>query len=235
MPEIQGITTGNQNSVTDPAAGGAFSVPFKQPGPNCKNETQGSSTPNSVLKDFSACPPAGVSVVVLPNNQILYWDGLEAEENAKYSIVAEIGDKAVQDQSRLLTLNPAGLKSLNFSDLAASRWTPPVNSDGGANGSGDTQYLLPHMPGILGEVFNDQGQASGALFCSDQVLLSNGEVLVPGRNRLLLRAASARHPPRPGRAPGAAEHARVRSRDGQVVTDRQHALRPLVSEPRHPR
>jgi hypothetical protein len=170
--QIPGLTVGNQNSVTNAAQGGTFTAPFQAPGPTCPDEGEGSPTPNQVLKSFSKCPPAGVSVVVLPNGQILYWDGLEAEENAKYSIVAEFGDQAVNDQSRLLTLDTA--------NPISSIWNTPKNSDGGANGASQSEYLLPHMPGILGEIFNDQGQGSGALFCSDQVILSNGEVLVPG-------------------------------------------------------
>jgi galactose oxidase-like protein len=179
-PEIQGVTNGNQSSVTNPAAGGVFSPPFAAPGPVCAGETNGSPTPHDVVKGYANCPPAAVSVVVLPNSQVLYWDGLEAEESAKYSIVAEFGDSAANDQSRLLTLNPAGLQNLNFASLDLSTWQKPQNSDGGANGASQSEYLLPHMPGILGQVFNDQGQGSGALFCADQVILSNGEVLVPG-------------------------------------------------------
>ena len=170
--QVQGLTLGDQNSVTDPAQGGSFTAPFRAPGPACKDEEEGSPAPTTVLKDFSKCPPAGVSVTVMPNGQVLYFDGLEAEENAKYSIVAEFGDQAVNDQSRLLTLNPQ--------NPFGSAWNTPKNSDGGANGSSQSEYLLPHMPGILGQVFNDQGQGSGALFCSDQVILSNGEVLAPG-------------------------------------------------------
>ena len=152
--QIPGLTLGDQNSVTDPVQGGSFTAPFRAPGPACKNEEEGSPAPSTVLKDFSKCPPAGVSVTVMPNGQILYFDGLEAGGERQYwSIVAEFGDQAVNDQSRLLTLN--------LQDRFSSAWRTPKNSDGGANGSTQSEYLLPHMPGILGQIFNDQGQGRG--------------------------------------------------------------------------
>ncbi len=167
LPGVQGITNNPQNTVTDPAVGGAFSAPFAEPGNNCPFETQGN--PTGVTKANIACKPAGVSVVVLPNGKLLYWDGLEGEENIKYSIVIEYGDIAGNDQSRVLDLKTAGSPS----------WTKPAPPDGGAKGH--SMYLLPNAPGpLLKAVFNDQGPGSGALFCSDQVLLSNGEVLSPG-------------------------------------------------------
>ena len=105
--------------------------------------------------------------MALPNGKLLYWDGLEAEEDVNLNVVAEIGDKAVNDQSRLL-------------DLSGPSWSQPSPVDGGANGSETTEYLLPDAPPPLEEVLNDPGGAAGALFCSDQVLLPDGRVLTPG-------------------------------------------------------
>jgi Domain of unknown function (DUF1929) len=170
-PGVQGLTNNDQRSVTDPTIGGAFGAPFAEPGPACPGETQG-GTPSQVTAAKIACKPAGVSVVVLPNGRVLYWDGLEGEENIKYSIVLEYGDTAANDQSRLLALNPFA--------PASSSWQSPTPPDGGADGSKDSQYLVPNAPGMLASILNDQGTGSGALFCSDQVLLSNGEVLAPG-------------------------------------------------------
>ena len=170
-PSVQGLTNGDQHSVTDPAAGGSFGSPFAEPGPACPREAQG-ATPADVTTAKIACKPAGVSVVVLPNGRVLYWDGLEGEENIKYSIVVEYGDKASNDQSRLLKVDPV--------NPPFSSWQPPTPPDGGADGTKDSQYLLPDSPGMLASILNDQGTGAGALFCSDQVLLSNGEVLAPG-------------------------------------------------------
>ncbi len=196
LPSIPGVTVGDQNTVTNPAQGGTFSAPFAQPGTSCPNETEGAdpsnpydaSNPNAPTEGPAtnrtsqdiACKPAGVSVINLPTpknsatpgkTNLLYWDGLEAEENLAFNIVAEYGDKATNDQSRVLTLNP--------SSPANSVWAKPSPVDGGANGAPDSQYLLPNA-GPLAPILNDQGSGSGALFCSDQNILANGEVMVPG-------------------------------------------------------
>ncbi len=124
LPEVPGVTVGPQNTVTDPAVGGAFGAPFAEPGVSCPGETEGASATdpydananvptegpetNRTAADI-ACKPAGVSVVDLPTPNgdpshvnLLYWDGLEGEENIDFNIVAEYGDKAGQDQSRIL-------------------------------------------------------------------------------------------------------------------------------------
>ena len=142
------------------------------------------------------CPPTAVSVVVLPNGQILYWNGLQAEENAKYSIVAEVGDQAVNDQSRLLTLNPNGLQSLSYSDLDASTWTPPTNPDGGANGSRTPSSCSRTCRGSSARCSTIRARRSGALFCSRPGAAVQRRGARPRRHRLLRGAAPARHPPR---------------------------------------
>jgi hypothetical protein len=188
LPSIPGITVSDQNTVTDPTQGGVFSAPFAEPGVSCPGETEGAdpadpydaNNPNVATEGPQTnrtssditCKPAGVNVIDLPTPNtstsgqptLLYWDGLEGEENVAFNVVAEFGAKATNDQSRLLTLNP--------STPTASTWTPPTPSDGGAVGTG--QFLLP------GGLLVTQGAASGALFCSDQSILANGEVMVPG-------------------------------------------------------
>lgn len=172
-PAVPGVTGSGQSGPTDSAKGGSFSLPFAPPGPACPNETQGAEDPSAqeTRQDIS-CKPAAASLVVLPNGKLLYWDGLEAEENVDYSVVAEIGDKAVNDQSRVM--------KIDFSNPFHSTWETPTPSDGGANDRPYARYILPNAPKPLDQVFNDPGNAPGALFCTDQVLLSNGELLVPG-------------------------------------------------------
>src|SRR5438552_2900267 len=144
-----------------PAQVGSFSRPFVEPGPNCHRERVGG-------RETKVCKPAAVSVVVLPDGRVLYWDGLEGFENIQHSTVAEAGDAAVNDQSRVL-------------DLRGPSWSTPEPGDGGANPNGyDDEYLYPNAPAPLDQVFNDKGRAPGALFCSDQVLLANGDVMTTG-------------------------------------------------------
>jgi hypothetical protein len=169
VPGIQGVTNTQGGEVTDPAIGGSFSQPFAEPGPNCPNEAEGSPAGTPTGQDIT-CKPAAVSVIVLPNGKILYWDGLEAEENNNLSVVVEFGDKAADDQSRVLDLYGNN----------GPTWTAPSPVTGGADGTPYRQYLLPNAPKVLKPILNDPGTASGALFCSDQVLLDNGNLLVPG-------------------------------------------------------
>jgi hypothetical protein len=169
-PGIPGVTNSSVASPGDPAIGGSFTKPFAEGGPSCPHETQGSGS--SATRNDITCKPAGVSVVALPSGKLLYWDGLEAEENVQYSVVIELGTKAVNDQSRLL--------SLNLDNPSGSGFSKPSPVDAGADDSANAQYLVPNAPEPLKPILNDPGNAPGALFCSDQVLLANGDVLVPG-------------------------------------------------------
>jgi hypothetical protein len=148
--------------AASPASIGQFGQPFQEPGPKCqKKRIHG--------QEAKVCKPAAVSVVVLPDGRILYWDGLEGFENIKYGTVPEASAAAVNDQSRVLTLSPS------------PHWAKPTPNDGGANPKGyPNDYLFPNAPKPLDQVFNDPGRAPGALFCSDQVLLENGDVLTTG-------------------------------------------------------
>jgi hypothetical protein len=165
------LTNSGAPPVTDPAVGGSYSLPFAEPGPSCKHETQGSTSTQGLVG--IVCKPAAVSIAVLPtgNGKVVYFNGIEAEENVKYTAAAELGDRTVNDQSRLL--------ALNFGDPLSSVWKTPNPADGGANGQSYAQYLL-NVPSPFDQVFDDPGNAPGALFCSDLVFLANGDLLVPG-------------------------------------------------------
>src|SRR3954452_22708399 len=102
-PGVPGLTNSGVDSVAGHSAAeiGAFGLPFAPPGPNCPNETQGSTGPE---QEGITCKPAAVSTVVLPNGKVLYWDGLEGMEDVDLAVAAEIGDKTFQDQTRLMDL-----------------------------------------------------------------------------------------------------------------------------------
>lgn len=169
--QIPGFTL-NEPPVTDPAVGGTFGAPFAQPGTSCPHENEGMPANNPTSTDI-VCKPTAVSVAVLPNGTVLYWDGIEAQERDQYADLPELGDNAINDQSRVLTLN--------YATPASSNWAQPNPVDGGAREKpSQDQYLVPNAPAPLNQVFNDPGHALGALFCSDLVFLANGKLLVPG-------------------------------------------------------
>ena len=156
---VPGVSTQAEGGPL-PSQVGTFGKPFAEPGPKCeKKKLDG--------QDTKICKPAAVSMIVLPGGRILYWDGLEGFENIQNGTAFEAGNAAVNDQSRVMSIDP-------------HRWSFPTPNDGGANAKGyDDEYLYPDA-GPLGDVFNDKGRAPGALFCSDQVLLANGDVLTTG-------------------------------------------------------
>src|SRR5436305_3458064 len=51
--------------------------------------------------DGYRCPPAAMAAAVLANGRVLFWDGLEGMNKVDESVVAEFGDVAQNDQSRV--------------------------------------------------------------------------------------------------------------------------------------
>jgi hypothetical protein len=158
----------------DPGSLGVFGSPFVEPTIDGRPTDQkcvtkdGSQRPaNPALGPvgdarYLDCKPAAASVNVLPDGDVMYYDGLEGTENVRTSIVLEYGHNAGNDQSRVL-------------DLAGPTFTEPRPVDGGANPGGyDDQALFP-PPLSDGEPLND-----GALFCSDNKFLADGRVIALG-------------------------------------------------------
>lgn len=157
-PLIQGAENNN-----DPARFGHFSRPFAEPTidgtPTTQKCLEHQADSNGLMFD---CKPTAVSVAVLPDGDILYYDGLEGTENVQTSIVIEYGRNAVNDQSRLLDLNGGH-----------PVWSIPTHPDGGAQPP-DNEAILP-PPLSSTETQND-----GALFCTDLKFLPDGRVLANG-------------------------------------------------------
>jgi hypothetical protein len=138
----------------DPSVVGAFTAPFEEAGPKCVQDAQGRTI----------CKPAAVSAVGLPDGTVLYWDGLEGMEDVQVSTVAEIGNEAQDDVSRILDLRGA-----------TPEWSVPVPADGGEPNAGTGDEYLPVVPHN-----NDRTDNDGDLFCSDQVHLADGRMLNVG-------------------------------------------------------
>jgi hypothetical protein len=117
------------------------------------------------------CKPAAVSVALLPDNRLVYFNGLENTENVELSIVDEFGYVSVDDQTRNLSLGPAG-SSDQFSWLRPSPLRAGSNID-----SYPSSTLLPG--GVLTDA-NANHYNSGALFCSSLVQLYDGRILDSG-------------------------------------------------------
>lgn len=133
---------------------GSFEKPFQESGPKCTTDRD----------QRALCKPAGASIVVLPNNKLVYWDALEGMEDVRLNVVAEYGNYAQNDVSRQLDLSGT-----------SPVWKVPVHSDGGANPTGADNEYLPVVPHNNTRVNND-----GDMFCSDQIFLPDGRVLDVG-------------------------------------------------------
>jgi hypothetical protein len=108
-----------------------------------------------------------VNSTVLPDGRVLYWNGLESIENVKLSLVIEGGSVARNSQARILDLRSG-----------SPVWTKPTPVDGGAvNPDIGTGPPWP-LPGNNG--FGNNPKASGDMFCSDQVALADGRIVVAG-------------------------------------------------------
>jgi hypothetical protein len=112
------------------------------------------------------CVPAGASLVHLPDGRVLLWDALEGEERVAGTDtgLTDGAEYLVNDQSRVL-------------DLRRGRpsYRAPSPVDGGARQAQHPDDL-PLGPFSSAHYSYD----NGSLFCSDQVLLANGDVLVAG-------------------------------------------------------
>ena len=169
-----GVSNASAVSAADPSVMGVFSAPFEDPaagyynvvapdpnGPqteHCHNTTDSSGT------SYLDCKPAGATEVMLPNGKILYWNALQGTENIQNSTVNEIAATAANDSVKVMDLNGPTWASTNPSDGGANAGTPP-SSVGDCLVPGTCTY---------------PGKAYGDLFCADQVLLGNGDLLAVG-------------------------------------------------------
>lgn len=113
------------------------------------------------------CVPAGASMVNLPNGHVLFWNALEGEEALAPPTDSGLTDGAeylVNDESRVLSL--AGSRP-------AYQKPSPV-----AGGAHQTRHPDDYPIGPFSA--KHYPYDNGSMFCSDQILLSNGDVLVAG-------------------------------------------------------
>jgi hypothetical protein len=142
------------------AAGGTLSAVISQGArPEC-------ATAQYQPSDGYRCPPAAMAVAVLPTGKVLFWDGLEGMNRVQYNVVAEFGDVAQDDQSRVA----------DFSTGAPTFTTPSNQTAAGTDGHSDP--VNPLLPGGAGSVDSDGNNYD--LFCSPLVQLSDGTVLSAG-------------------------------------------------------
>lgn len=151
----------------DPARVGRFSQPFVEP------TIDGRPTHQKCIKGddpkFPKCKPAAVTIALLRDDRLLYFNALENTEGVRLVAIAEFGQTSINDQSRVLDLSGGTPKWSRPRPVRANTATGPVR----------TEPLLP--PGPLNDAeqpefaYNDQ-----ALFCADVNFLPDGRLLATG-------------------------------------------------------
>ena len=137
--------------------------------------------------DGYRCPPAAMAVAVLPTGKVLFWDGLEGMNKVQYNVVAEFGDVAQNDQSRV-------------ADFTARNVTfgTPGNQAADANGTAAEDVDSPLPAGVVDSPGNDYD-----LFCSPLVQLADGTVLSAGGTKYYLEPGAT--DPTTGKSYGVSE------------------------------
>lgn len=112
------------------------------------------------------CLPAGASLVQLPDGNVAFWNALEGEEaiTGTNTILTDGGRLTINDESRYLDLSgPTPV------------FTKPSPVDAGAH---QTEHPddLPLGPFAA----QHYSYNNGSMFCSDQVILANGDVIDAG-------------------------------------------------------
>lgn len=150
----------------DPADVGRFSAPFVEPTINGKRAKQ-KCIPHKTYKGDPQpdkkwdCKPAAVTMGVLPNGRVIYFNGIEGSENVANGITPELGHVSANDLTRVL-------------DVRRRTWRVPTPEDGGANPKGyDYEPLVPGA--TTTETYND-----GGVFCADVNFLPDGRLLTVG-------------------------------------------------------
>ncbi|HKY76133.1 MAG TPA: galactose oxidase early set domain-containing protein [Acidimicrobiia bacterium] len=178
----------------DPAKYGEWSAPFEEGGaetPRCRR------VDNSTLENEIVCKPAAVSMAALPDGRIWYSNGLEADENVRFSYFTELGNRTRADLLRLMDLSgptPQWSKpdqetggAPNPQTKAGANWTngDPFGVVGAPGRPGDgpvssTWGKLGGPPQEPSAPPDDKAYQDRATFCADVAQLDDGRLLVVG-------------------------------------------------------
>jgi len=160
---VAGVMPLSGSSAGAAGDAGSLSAVFGQ------NAKPGCFTAQYNPPDGYRCPPAAMAAAVLSNGKVLFWDGLEGMNKVQLNVVAEFGDVAQNDQSRVLDLSG---KTPTFAT--------PGNQSADGNGSLAEPIDSP-LPGAVDSSGNDYD-----LFCSPLVQLADGTVLAAGGTKYYL-------------------------------------------------
>ena len=165
---------------------GSFTKPFSEP---FVYERSVANDNNPDLKGFRTdnkcegigangklrCKPAAGTISMLPNGDFLYFNALEGTEDFEFSILVDFGQKAINDQTRVMRIPDTLSTGRPVNEQVM--WTRPIDVDSGANPDG---YEITELLPGLGLTNKETNSADGALFCADVAMLANGTIMAVG-------------------------------------------------------
>ena len=172
---------------------GAWTHPFEEGGaqtPRCHRK-------DALLKNEIFCKVAAVTAAALPDGRIYYANGIEADENVRYSYEFELGNRTRADRTRVMDLSGPEPKWTTPPAEAGASWNPNVKP--GQNSFNGNPFGNIGAPGRPGDGFvgskwgklggppqdpssppDDKPYRERSTFCADIAQLADGRMLMAG-------------------------------------------------------
>ena len=194
---VGGLVSGSQaqvGGVGTPAVIGQWTQPFEEGGagvPRCVPANDGSG--------FMVCKPTAQASAMLPDGRIMYWNGIESQENASGPSAMSLSPSARDSQARVLDLRSGAPQWVVPSPERGAHQNPDVKK---GQGMDDTFGAILHPQGrpgdgLLGSTWGKLGGPesapdappddsspsranSGDMFCADVTTLADGRILIAG-------------------------------------------------------
>lgn len=193
-PSMLLVNPTGQVMTGDPARYGQWSAPFEEGGaetPRCRR------VDNTTLEHEIVCKPAAVSMAALPDGRVWYSNGLEADENVKFSYFSELGNRTRPDLLRLMDLSGPTPQWSRPDPETGGAGNPQVKP--GANWTNGDPFGVVGAPGRPGDGFvgsawgrlggppqepssppDDKPYSDRPTFCADVAQLADGRIIVVG-------------------------------------------------------
>ncbi len=192
---LGGVATSATGQVIGtPDIVGQWTEPFEEGGsgtPRCQPANDGSG--------FVVCKPTAQASTMLPDGRIMYWNGIESQENARGPSAMSLSPSARDSQARVLDLRSGTPQFEIPTPERGAHQNPDVKSGQGMDDNLGAIKAPQGRPGDgpLGSAWGKLGGPesapdqppddsspsranSGDMFCADVTTLADGRVLIAG-------------------------------------------------------